>query len=74
MILSGIIALLRAKNGKPWVWYIVGVVFSVFSYFGQYTQYNTFGDAVPFTLTLDIILFVIIAIVFLIFISLKIHR
>ena len=43
MIVFMIVAIVRAKNGNPWIWYAIGVVLQLLSLSGLQRQYSAFG-------------------------------
>ena len=43
MIIFMIIAIVRAKNGNPWIWYIIGVGLQLLSLLGLQRRYSQFG-------------------------------
>ena len=45
MIIFMIIAIIRAKNGKPWIWYAIGVGLQLFSLIGLTMRYRAYGAA-----------------------------
>ncbi|MBR1741626.1 MAG: hypothetical protein IJ733_07095 [Lachnospiraceae bacterium] len=43
MIIFCVIAVMRAKNGKPWIWFAIGAVLQLLSLLGLQKRYSAFG-------------------------------
>ena len=43
MIIFMVIAIVRAKDGKPWIWYTIGVALQLMSILGLQQRYSAFG-------------------------------
>jgi len=56
-----VIAIIRAKDGKPWIWYGVGVTLQLISILGMQKKYASFGMASAMSGTW--IVFIVIALV-----------
>lgn len=66
MLIFMIIAIVRARVGRPWIWYAIGVGLQLISMIGHTMNYNRFGMGSAMTGTW--IVFFVIAIVSLIII------
>ena len=69
MLVFMIVAIVRAKNGKPWIWYSIGVGLQLLSLIGLSKQYSMLGASGALTGTW--IAFFAIAIIALIVIILR---
>ena len=66
MIVLMIIAVIRASNGKPWIWYSIGVGLQLLGLLGAAKRYNALGMGHALTgrwiafLAISVISFIII--------------
>ena len=66
MIVFVVVAIIRAKNGNPWIWYGIGVGLQLLSILGLQRQYSSYGMSSSLSGTW--IVFFVIAIVGLVII------